>query len=103
LVIDGEIYRGSGRGAAEIGHLRIFDPKTKTIDILENHASGWAIGRAPEMATRYRLGHTFVPFWNSPEELSALTAADVAREAAAGNVLARRILDNAWDALAEGI
>src|SRR5207249_1157485 len=45
----------------------------------------------------------FVPFWHSREELASLTAADVATAAAAGNALARRILDNAWDALAEGV
>src|ERR687884_1917828 len=38
LIINGEIYRGCGRGAAEIGHLRI-DAK----HVLENVASGWGI------------------------------------------------------------
>ncbi len=87
LVTDGSIYRGSGRGAAEIGHLRIFDPRTKSIDVLEHFASGWAIGHAPELTTRYRSGPDSVPFWQSPEELAALTATDVARAAAAGNAL----------------
>ena len=103
LIVTGEIYRGSGRGAAEIGHLRIFDPKTKTIDILENYASGWAIGRVPDVISGYRLGDEFVPFWNSSEELRNMTAKTVADAAGAGNKLARRILDQAWDALAEGI
>jgi glucokinase len=103
LIIGGEIYRGSGRGAAEIGHLRIFDPRTKTIDVAEHHASGWAIGHAPELATRYRLGADTEPFWRSPEELARLTASDVARAAGEGNVLACRILSHAWDSLAEAI
>jgi glucokinase len=45
LILDGQIYRGSGAGAAEIGHLWIDDvaggPRK-----LEDIASGWAIGRA---------------------------------------------------------
>jgi glucokinase len=103
FIVQGDVYRGCGRGAAEIGHLRIFDPKTKTIDVLEHHASGWAIGHAPDLTTRYRQGAESVPFWTSAEKLAVLTAEDVARAARDGNALARRILDNAWDALAEGI
>src|SRR5262245_49475325 len=39
LIVNGEIYRGCGRGAAEIGH-------TYTRDgLLENSASGWGIAR----------------------------------------------------------
>ena len=38
LVIDGKVYRGVGRGAAEVGHLRM--PET-----LESLASGWGIER----------------------------------------------------------
>ncbi len=103
LVINGEIHRGCGRGAAEIGHLRIFDPKTKCIDILEHFASGWAIGHAPDLMSNYRLGDDWVPFWQTPEELKEMTAAAVARAAGEGNKLALRVLDYAWDALAEGI
>ena len=103
FIVNGEIYRGVGLGAAEIGHLRIFEPKTKTIDILEHYASGWAIGRAPELIMNYRLGDDAVPFWSTPEDLAALTANDVARAAAAGNKLALRILDGAWEALSEAL
>jgi glucokinase len=103
LIVAGEIYRGCGRGAAEIGHLRIFDPKTKTIDILEHYASGWAIGRAPDVVSSYRLDDESLPFWKSPEELRHMTATTVAALALTGNKLARRILDHAWDSLAEGI
>ena len=41
LIIDGEIYRGTGRGAAEIGHLRMPTPDgPKPLELV---ASGWAI------------------------------------------------------------
>ena len=102
LIVNGEIYRGCGMGAAEIGHLRIFDPKTKTIDVLEHYASGWAIGHAPDLVSGYRLGDDFVPFWKSPEELRELRQ-PMWPAAGTGNKLARRILDHTWDALAEGI
>ena len=47
LILDGHILRGTGRGAAEIGHLKVRDPRTTDgrLETLENIASGWAIGR----------------------------------------------------------
>ena len=44
LILDGEIYRGSGLGAAEIGHLWIDDDASPRK--LESIASGWSIGEA---------------------------------------------------------
>src|SRR5262249_8272506 len=45
LIINGEIYRGCGRGAAEIGHLWVPRIAAKEIQYLplEQMASGWAI------------------------------------------------------------
>src|SRR5439155_5748609 len=45
LIINGEIYRGCGRGAAEIGHLRIQRTGASGIvrTVLEDIASGWGI------------------------------------------------------------
>src|SRR5438093_43051 len=50
LIIDGEIYRGCGRGAAEIGHLLVNNtalpgPAGFSMGLLEHLASGWAIER----------------------------------------------------------
>src|SRR5579859_3850263 len=47
LIIDGEIYRGVGRGAAEIGHLQIAKALKEDVVTrpLEGWASGWAIAR----------------------------------------------------------
>jgi glucokinase len=47
LIINSHIYRGCGRGAAEIGHLRMkdFSHQKITYSPLEEHASGWAISR----------------------------------------------------------
>jgi glucokinase len=85
FILDGDIYRGVGRGAAEFGHLRVayqgaFVP-------LEQVASGWGI------AERARLAF----------QESGLTAVMVAERARAGDEAARKILDDAWDAVAEAV
>ena len=60
LIIDGEIYRGVGKGAAEIGHLKfdLLDRDRQTgeheisTETVESRASGWGIGgqSGPRMA-----------------------------------------------------
>jgi glucokinase len=82
LVIDGEIYRGCGRGAAEVGHLRPVYPlgSTPHDDILEHFAAGWGIGRA-----------------------AGTTGKAVADAAQKGDPAALAVLDRAAQALAEGI
>jgi glucokinase len=88
LIINGEIMRGAGRGAAEIGHLKVRDPRSETgrLETLENIASGWAIGR-----------HAHEIF-----EKDATTE-HVARAAARGDPRALHILGEALDALADAI
>src|SRR5262249_20647072 len=44
LIIDGKIYRGTGLGAAEIGHLRMLSPGGEFLP-LEQLASGWGIAQ----------------------------------------------------------
>lgn len=73
LVIDGEVYRGFGRGAGEIGHVRI-DGRT-----LEEAASCWAIAKA---AGRGR------------------DAAAVVRDAASGDSAASAVLGAAVEKIA---
>jgi glucokinase len=89
LIVNGEIMRGTGRGAAEIGHLRVRDPRTKDgrLEVLENVASGWAIGKyATELA-----------------EGELRTAQDVATAAANGKQWGTSILAVALEALADAI
>jgi glucokinase len=85
LIINGEIYRGCGRGAAEIGHVRV-DWYSDCPIILEDRASGWAIGR--EMSRQY------------PADF---TAEDVAERARRGDQESQDILREAWFYLAEAI
>lgn len=71
LILNGRIHRGAGRGAMEIGHLRVPDPdKPGTLIELELIASGWSIQK--------RAGMTSVP---------DVFAASMANDKQAGHVL----------------
>ncbi len=85
LIVQGEIYRGVGRGAAEIGHLRIgIDGGPPAI--LEEQTSGWAIARQT---------HPKLPAAHRAEEIALL--------ASKGDPDALAILQRSWQALAEAI
>jgi glucokinase len=105
LILDGEIYRGCGQGAAEIGHLRV--PVEGKAGIryypLERIASGWAIQEwARHEAARDKGG------WEAllrqvDGEVERLTARDVAEAALLGDDLSWAVLYRAWESLAEAI
>jgi glucokinase len=83
LVIDGEIYRGVGRGAAEIGHVVITHMGMQP---LERIASGWAIAeQASDLYNR----------WMTAEQVAELARQD--------DGYAMHCLDDARDALAVAI
>ncbi len=86
LIVDGRIYRGSGLGAVEIGHLWV-DDGPGGARRLEDIASGWAIGAE----ARDRLGDP------------SLDAQAVARAAAEGDPTAASILRRATDALGSAL
>jgi len=96
LIINGEIYRGCGYGAAEIGHLKMpeFGDRLRCIPqpvSLEEHASGWAISykaslHLPKLASN-----------------STLTAEQVAHAALEGDAGALNILRTAQCHLADAI
>ncbi|MFO0801143.1 MAG: ROK family protein [Gemmataceae bacterium] len=94
LVIDGRMYRGCGRGAVEIGHLRVRDG-----DILEAYAAGWGIA-----ARANRLAATDTRYADLRRSAGRdLTGKDLATAAAAGDPAGRDALDVALDALAEAL
>jgi glucokinase len=111
LIIDGEIYRGVGRGAAEIGHLQfktywlrdskpLFDDTPKT---LEHLASGWGIA---ENATRCILSEKPVRsllYSRAVDRRRLLTANDVAAAARQGDDFAESILSRSIDFLADAV
>jgi glucokinase len=91
LIINGEIYRGVGKGAAEVGHVRPNISRngvhsSLSGEILEAYASGWSIGKRGSEA----LG-------------KKLTGAEVTQAVQAGDKVLANVLDEAVQALAEGI
>lgn len=103
LIINGEIYRGCGRGAAEIGHVRVIAyPEYQP---LESQSSGWGI---PQQALRkLRVwrppNREHSPLDRIAESGASITTQDVAIAAAEGDELAQAVLTSAWKHLAQGI
>ncbi len=93
LIIDGKIYRGCGRGAAEIGHLKIFNyDRTNSSEFrIETTVEQLASGRGVEAIAHRALRGLVV------------TAKEVADAARQGDVYAIHVLETAQKALAEGI
>lgn len=104
LILDGQILRGTGRGAAEIGHLKVRDPRSADgrLETLESIASGWAIGRFARecVGADPKAGATLIDRAGGPDRVTAQT---VGEAAAAGDPLAVRVLGTALDALADAI
>ena len=84
LIVNQTIMRGCGKGAAEIGHLRVRTHDGEILS-LEAIASGWGMERQARQAG------------------TAWTARQIADEAESGNPVARTILQHSRDALAEAI
>lgn len=104
LVIDGQILRGTGRGAAEIGHLKVRDPRAADgrLETLENVASGWAIGRyaRESVANDPAAGNLLVTRAGGPDRITAQTVGELVT---VGDPLAVRLLGTALDALADAV
>jgi glucokinase len=103
LIIDQKIYRGCGRGAAEIGHLQIkaedWEYGEPFEGPLEELASGWAIS---ENARTYVGGAS--PLWKlSRGKPATITTELVAKAAQQGDKIAEQCLQQAIEFLAEGI
>jgi glucokinase len=105
LIINGEIYRGCGRGAAEVGHLLITASVRTGVEQrpLELWASGWSIQRHARAELRAGAGDNSQLIHmvkGSPDELTAFHVGEAARQ---GDAFALAILDHAWSCLAEGL
>lgn len=109
LILDGRIYRGAGRGAAEIGHLRVphhdlAAPRDESPE-LEKVASGWGIGTIAQglAETLDRRGRR----WSLQDEVGGdfarITAVDVANAARRGDSHALQVLGRAHEALAHAL
>jgi glucokinase len=121
LIINGEVYRGCGRGAAEIGHLRTrawWFAQTPTTLLehreeiklrlpetgpLEEFASGWAIGRCAQIKASHKFDHMSPLYrlvYGKPERI---TASVLAEAAAQGDHFARTMLGETISYLADAI
>jgi glucokinase len=102
LIIDGEIYRGVGRGAAEIGHMSFFNGEGWVT--LESVASGWGIAQcARELVGAHVGAESSLVRRLVQGDWSRLTADHIAEAAREGDDFAKTRLNDTWDYLAEGI
>jgi glucokinase len=103
LIIDGQIYRGVGRGAAEIGHLRIRHPswiENSEFVPVEWYASGFGILMQATLAESIGKDVSGIRRVCPVGPITAKVVAEAARE---GDETAKGILGDALQALAEGI
>lgn len=107
LIANGTIYRGSGRGAIEIGHLLVEDPApaSSTGDptgprTLEQVASGWSIAREGGKLVASADRQAGGPLFRLADgEAARVTAEFVARAALEGDPGAIEVLTRARTAL----
>jgi glucokinase len=104
LVVDGAIYRGSGRGAVEVGHVWI-EPPDPSRGVpgatLESLASGWAIGRAGRSAARGAGAPALLD--RAGGEVERITGRLVATLAAEGDPACLAVMAGATEAMARGL
>jgi glucokinase len=109
LIINGEIYRGCGRGAAEIGHLQIIEPYDcilpRGCEPLEELASGWGIEQRARRSIAYdgtgRGGAVLRELRGKPPRPICVPL--IASAAQQGDSIAQHVLQDARDALAQAI
>ncbi len=114
LIIEGKIYRGSGLGAIEIGHMLLRGPVADGMvsgsQTLEQLASGWAIGeegrklaRRCKKSEEFGRTHWLTGLWGEPGSLIRLCEGDpervdarmVAESARLGNFEGQTVLRSA--------
>ena len=109
LIIDGEIYRGIGRGAAEIGHLRVWAPDLTLPgdrdypQLVEHVASGWGIERLFRTRVQNSPGDYYALIKLCKGDTDKLTAHDVAAAIQSGDDKTRSLFEVPLDALADAV
>jgi glucokinase len=106
LIIDGQIYRGVGRGAAEIGHTIVsYRDELDDSDTapLEQVASGWGIAHRARLALRGPLPTEYPATVLVRYPPQSITAAHVFEAKRQGDRLADWILTETCCALAEAV
>lgn len=105
LIVDGKIYRGSGLGAVEIGHMEIpvQSPAGTRILQLEEVASGWGIAkeaRDESQGLSSQQRQEWIVLDRSNYDPQAITAMNVAQAAMEGDRRAEGILNHARQSVA---
>jgi glucokinase len=123
LIINGEIYRGCGRGAAEIGHLSVYSGELRRMPDfiqqydpsiprqylsyllvpLESRASGWAIGRLMQERLEKCKDVPSIFRSLSMDERENITASQVWHAAQENDPIAEGVLEDSVSWLAEAI
>jgi glucokinase len=106
LIVDGNIYRAVGHGAAEIGHLPVLDrrdPSAPAMAPLEHVASGWGIGTHARKLLAAGSGADSLVLQLAGGAIDRVTALHVGEAAKSGDAFAVARLDEALDALSEAI
>ncbi len=111
LIINGEIYRGCGRGAAEIGHLQfqtfwLRAPKEladSPAGTLEQLASGWGIAENARRCVLHEQPVRSILYSKVVSCKRPLTAKDVAAAARQGDVFAESLLNDSIRILADAV
>ncbi len=108
LTINGEIYRGCGRGAAEIGHLKFFVPRGFTgpkfrYFSVEAAASGWGIENNVRQYFRQRPEEDSLVLRLANGKPSQITARHLAQAAEQGDRVATQLLKWPHSYLADAI
>lgn len=106
LINNGQIYRGCGRGAAEVGHLRVWaNVNAEIMDAvpLETVASGWAIQeKAREFALR-NADRDLLIVKLAGGDPRAITVQHLGQAAQLGDTIPYRLLDLPLDYLADAL
>ncbi len=105
LIVDGQIYRGAGMGALEIGHLEVLDRAAAGPRMvqLEEISSGWGIAGAARVLAleQKKTGRTdWIVLTSAGGDPASITAERVALAAIEGDAQAEAVLDRARRALA---
>ena len=106
FIVDGQIYRAVGKGAAEIGHLRVADGRQHgqaAMIPLEDIASGWGISKHVRHLLSEGDGHSSLLWKLAKGDLGRVTTELIGEAAKQGDSFSRTHLSEALVALSEAI
>src|SRR5262245_15378402 len=111
LIINGEIYRGCGRGAAEIGHISLESFYVtdsgcafgEFVDSVENHASGWGIEKLAADQLWAGKGRDSLLLHMIDGQADLITCENVAEAAGKSDKFSLAILEEAQCSLAKAL